>query len=56
MFREYLIGKPYPRDTRENQLSTSYPNFSHSSYVLSTCFTSREAFSLATHENFFNLQ
>ena len=29
---------------------------SHSSHVLSTCFTSREGFLLATRENFFSLQ
>ena len=29
---------------------------SHSNHVLSACFTLREGFSRATHENFFNLQ
>ena len=35
---------------------TIYHDSSHSSYVLSTCFTSREGFSRATHENFFGIQ
>jgi len=52
----YLARRPYPWDTRENQLSTSCPDSSHSNHVLGTCFTSREAFSRATCENFFSLQ
>ena len=38
-----LTGRPYPRDTRETQLSPSCTDFSHSSHVQGTCFTSREA-------------
>ena len=30
MSRGCLAGRPYPRDTRETQLSPSYPNSSHS--------------------------
>ena len=33
MFRGYLTGKPYPRDTHENQLSPSCHDSSHSSHV-----------------------
>ena len=29
----YLAGRPYPRDTRENQLSPSCPDSSHSSHA-----------------------
>ena len=56
MFRKYLAGKPYPRDTHENQLFPSCPNSSHSSHVQSTCCTSREAYSWDTYENSFSLQ
>ena len=45
IFRGYLAGRPYPRDTHENQLSPSCPNSSHSSHVLGICITSRESFS-----------
>ena len=41
----------YPWDTRENQLSPSYLDSSHSSHVLGTCFTSRVSFSRDTREN-----
>jgi len=33
MFCGYLAGRPYPQDTRENQLSPSCPDSSHSSHV-----------------------
>ena len=33
MFHGYLTGKPYPRDTHENQLSPSCHDSSHSSHV-----------------------
>ena len=39
IFRGCLAGKPYPRDTRENQLSLSCPNSSHFSHVQDTCIT-----------------
>ena len=50
------MGRPYSRDTRENQLSPSYPDSLHSSHVQGTCFTSREAYSRDTRENSFSLQ
>ena len=56
MFHGYLVGRPYPRDTRENQLSPSCPDFSHSSHVKGTCITSRDAYSRATRENTFSFQ
>ena len=56
MFSECLAGRPYPRNTCENQLSPSYPDSSHSSHAQGTCITSREAYSRATHENSFSLQ
>ena len=46
-FREYLVGKAFPRDTHE----TVYPNSSHSSHVQGTCITLRDAKSRATREN-----
>ena len=51
MFHRYLTGRPYSQDTRENQLSPSCPDSSHSSNVQGTCFTSWEAYLRATHEN-----
>ena len=51
MFRGCLAGRPYPRDTRENQLSPSCPYSSHSSHVQGTCITSRDAYLRATCEN-----
>ena len=45
MFRGYLAGRPYLRDTRENYLSPSCPDSSHSSHVQGTCITSRYAYS-----------
>ena len=51
MFRGCLAGRPYPQDTRENQLSPSYPDSSHSNHVQGTCITSRDAYSWATREN-----
>ena len=56
MFCGYLARMPYQQDTRKNQLSPSYLDFSHSSHVQGTCFTSREAYSRATYENNFSLQ
>jgi len=50
MFRECLAGRPYPRDTCENQLSPSCPDSLHSSHVHGTCITSRDAYSRATCE------
>ena len=47
---------PYLQNTRENQLSLSCPNSSHSSHVQGTCITLREAYLQATHENSFSLQ
>ena len=54
MFLGYLVGMPYPRDTRENQLSPSIMTL-HIPIMLSTCFTSWEGY-LATRENSFDLQ
>ena len=51
MFRGCLGGRPYPRDTRENQLSPSCPDSLHSSHVQGTCIISRDAYSRATREN-----
>ena len=51
MFRGCLAGKPYPRDTYENQLSPSCPNSSHSNHVQGICITSRDAYLRATREN-----
>ena len=56
MFHGYFVGRPYLRDTRENQLSPSCLDSSHSSHVLGTCFTLQEAYSWATCENCFSLQ
>ena len=42
--------------TRENQLSPSCPDSSHSSHVQGTCITSREAYSRASRENSFSFQ
>ena len=54
--KECFAGRPYPWNTRENQLSPSCPNSSHSSHVQGTCFTSRETYSRSTCENNFSLQ
>ena len=51
LFREYLTGRPYPRDTRKNQMSPSCPDSSLSSHVHGTCITLRDAYSWATREN-----
>ena len=51
MFRGYLARRPYPRDTRETQLSPSCPDSSHSSHVQSTCITLQDAYSRATRKN-----
>ena len=56
MFRGCLTGRPYPRDTCENQLSPSCPDSLHSSHVQGICITLREAYSRATRENSFSLQ
>ena len=56
MFHGYLVGRPYMWDIRENQLSPSCLDSSHSSHVLGTCFTSQEAYLRATRENCFSLQ
>ena len=56
IFRGYLTGRPYPWDTRKNQLSPSFPDSLHSNHVQGTCFTSREAYSQATRETYFSLQ
>ena len=48
--------KTLPARHSQKLAVTIYYDSSHSSHVLSTCFTSREGFSRATHENFFNLQ
>ena len=56
IFRRCLVGRPYSRDTRENQLSPSYPELSHSSYVQGTCITSWEVYLRDTRENSFSLQ
>ena len=56
MFRGCLTRRPYPRGTRENKLSPSYPDSSHSSHVQGICFTSRKAYLRATCENSFSLQ
>ena len=49
-------GKALPaRHSRKLAVTFCYDS-SHSSYVLSTCFTSREGFSRATREKFFGLQ
>ena len=57
MFCECLAGRPYPQNTSENQLSPSCPDSSYSSHVQDTCITSRDAYSLVTHEStsIFNL-
>ena len=57
MFCRYLARRLYPRDTRKTQLYPSCPNSSHSSHVQSTCITSLDAYSRATHKNtsIFNL-
>ena len=49
-------GKAFPTRQSRKPAITIYHDFSHSSHVLSTCFTSREDFSWATRENFFGLQ
>ena len=51
MFRGCLAGRPYLRDTSENQLSLFCPDSSHSSHVQGICITSRDAYSRATREN-----
>ena len=51
MFRGCLAGRLYLRDTRENQLSPSCPDSSHSNHVHGTCITSQDAYSQATREN-----
>ena len=51
MFRKCFAGRPYPRDTRENQLSPSCPDSLHSSHMQGTCITSRDAYSRAIHKN-----
>ena len=51
MFREYLVRRPYPWDTRKIQLSLSCPDSSYSNYVQGICITSRDAYSRATCEN-----
>ena len=55
MFHGYLVGRPYLRDTHENQLSPSCPDSLHSNHVQGTCFTSREAYSRATCKTCFSL-
>lgn len=49
-------GKALPARHSRKPVVTIYHDSSHSSHELSTCFTSREGFSRATHENFFDLQ
>jgi len=56
IFSRYLTGRPYPRDTHENKQFPSDYDSSHSNHVWDICFTSREAYSWATHENCFSLQ
>ena len=56
MFHECLAGRPYPRATRETQLSPSYPDSSHSNHVQGTCIILWDAYSRATRENNFSLQ
>ena len=49
-------GKALPaRHSRKSTLTICHDS-SHSNHVLSTCFTSREGYSRATHKNFFGLQ
>ena len=45
-------GKALPARHSRKLVVTIYHGSSHSSHVLSTCFTSREGFSQATGENF----
>ena len=45
MLHGYLVGRPYPRDTHENQLSPSCPDSSHSNHVQCICITSRDVYS-----------
>ena len=49
-------GKALPARHSRKPAVTIYHDSSHSSHVLSICFTSQEDFSRATHENFFGLQ
>ena len=51
MFHRCLVGRPYPPNTRENQLSPSCLDSSHSSHVQGICITSWDAKSQATYEN-----
>ena len=51
MFHGCLARRPYLWDTRENQLSPSYPDSLHSSHVQGICITSQDAYSQATREN-----
>ena len=57
MFRKYLAGRPYLRDTRETQLFPSCLDSLHSSHVQGTCIISQDAYSQVTRENtsIFNL-
>ena len=49
-------GKALPVRHLQKLVVTICHDSSHSSHVLSTCFTSREGFSQATHENTFDFQ
>ena len=48
-------GKALPARHSQKPAITICYDFSHSSHVLSTCFTSREGFLRATRKNFFAL-
>ena len=50
-YKNGLTGMPYPRATREIQLSPSCPDSSHSSHVQGICIISQDAQSRATCEN-----
>ena len=51
MFCGCLVGRPYPWNTRENQLSPSCPDSSYSNHMQDTRITSGDAYSRATREN-----
>ena len=51
MFLGCLARRPYSQDTRENQMSPSCLDSSHSSYVQGICITLGDAYSWATCEN-----